>query len=112
MIRHVVGFGLHDPADIDRTVAALREHLAGIAPVERLEVGPNATHDPYGGGDGFDVVLYAEFADQDALNAFREDPAYQDSIAVVRPLRATRVVLDLETDQHAAVTSDPPKADA
>jgi hypothetical protein len=97
MIRHVVGFGLHDPADVDEAVSALRDHLGRIQSVQRLEVGRNATHDPYGGGDGFDVVLYAEFADQDALNAFRRHPAYQDSIAAVRPLRATRVVLDLET---------------
>lgn len=99
MIRHVVGFGLHDPGDIDEAVAALHEHLSGIASVERLQVGPNATHDPYGGGDGFDVVLYAEFADQQALHAFRADPAYEESIAAVRPLRATRVVLDLDAGE-------------
>jgi len=41
-----------------------------------------------------DVVVYGEFADAEALAAYKAHPIYKKSIAAVRPLRNLRIVAD------------------
>lgn len=41
-----------------------------------------------------DVVVYAEFADDEALQAYKAHPIYQQSIDIVRPLRELRIAAD------------------
>ena len=41
-----------------------------------------------------DVVVYAEFSSDEALNAFKSRPLYEESIERVRPNRELRFVAD------------------
>lgn len=41
-----------------------------------------------------DVVVYAEFADDAALQAYKTHPIYQQAIDIVRPLRELRIAAD------------------
>ena len=53
-----------------------------------FEVGLNAKLDQL--SDAIDVVVYAEFADEAALQAWKSHPLYAEAIRVVRPLRELR----------------------
>ena len=44
--------------------------------------------------DAIDVVVYAEFADEAALQAWKAHPLYAEAIRVVRPLRELRYSAD------------------
>ena len=44
--------------------------------------------------DDPDFIVYAEFADQKALDAYKAHPLYQKSISIVRPLRSMRIAAD------------------
>jgi hypothetical protein len=43
-----------------------------------------------------DVVVYGEFPDRAAFDAYKAHPLYQESTAAVRPLRDTRHAADYE----------------
>ncbi|SMO59837.1 Stress responsive A/B Barrel Domain [Thalassovita litoralis] len=92
MIRHVVFFSAKRPEDIEAIHDGLML-LAGIPAATRFEVGRNLQTDPIP-GTRVDLVVYAEFADQAALAAFKAHPLYQRSIDVVRPLRDQRISAD------------------
>lgn len=90
-IRHVVFFSAKDKADITR----IREGLSMLAQIphsSKFEVVQNSGVDTLSGE--VDVVVYAEFADADALAAYKAHPIYQRSIDVVRPLRELRIAAD------------------
>jgi hypothetical protein len=94
MIRHVVFFNARDPADR----AAIFEGLAlltQIAHADLIEVAHNQKVDQI--ANAVDFVVYAEFADEDALAAFKADPLYERSIQQVRPLRELRIAADYDT---------------
>ena len=94
MIRHIVFFSAADPADVD----AIREGLmmlADIPEAQHFEVGRNLGSDTIT-GPKIDVVVYAEFADEAALAAYKANPVYEDCIARVRPLREIRIAADFE----------------
>lgn len=95
MIRHIVFFSAKEPADLDEIEAGLRL-LEGIAAAERLEVRRNLRRDQL--ANDIDIVVYAEFADQAALDAYKADPAYARAIEIVRPLRELRLAADIESD--------------
>ncbi|MEJ6394343.1 Dabb family protein [Gymnodinialimonas sp. 2305UL16-5] len=91
LIRHVVFFSSKDPGYVDRIVAGL-SMLADIPSVSHFEVCLNRNEDRY--SNEVDVVVYAEFADEAALAAYRAHPIYQDCVDIVRPLREMRTAAD------------------
>ena len=96
MIRHIVFFSARDPADLERIEAGLRQ-LEGIPAASRLEVRRNLRHDQL--DDVVDIVVYGEFADQGALDAYKAHPLYAAAIAIVRPLRSHRFAADIEGEE-------------
>ncbi len=93
MIRHIVLFSAREPKDVPTIVAALST-LADIPQARVLEVSENTRRDQL--ANDFDVVLYGEFDDAQALAAYKADARYQAAIEVVRPLREQRVAVDVE----------------
>ena len=91
MIRHIVFFSARDRNDIERVRAGLAE-LARIPHSRVFEVALNSKVDPL--SDEVDVVVYAEFADQAALAAYKAHPLYAETTAKVKPLRELRVSAD------------------
>ncbi|AKS44987.1 Stress responsive A/B Barrel Domain [Octadecabacter temperatus] len=90
-IRHVVLFSAKDKADVARIVDGL-SMLADIPHASTFEVVQNSQVDALSGE--IDVVVYAEFVDDAALQAYKSHQLYQDAIAVVRPLREMRIAAD------------------
>ena len=68
--------------------------LAGIPQSTRFEVSTNTKVDVL--GNDVDVVVYAEFPDQEALDAYKAHPTYATCTAAVRPLRELRLSADIE----------------
>ena len=93
MIRHIVLFSAKDPDDVETIVSALRR-LREIPDVDHLEVVRNAKLDQY--SDEIDVIVYGEFADAEALARYKAHSIYQQTIAVVRPLRDLRIAVDYQ----------------
>ena len=77
--------------------------LQGIPGAPVLEVSRNLRADQLSGE--VDVVVYAEFPDQAALDAYKAHPLYQQSIALVRPLREMRVAADILAEVDSATTT-------
>jgi quinol monooxygenase YgiN len=92
MIRHIVFFSAKDP----KNVGAIRRGLAALAQIphsQKFEVSLNRKSDPLSGA--VDVVVYAEFADDAAVEAYRAHPVYKETIKVVKPLRELRFSADV-----------------
>jgi heme-degrading monooxygenase HmoA len=87
LIRHIVFFSAKEAGDIDAIADGLRR-LGGIPGARFFEVGINAKLDAL--SDAIDVVVYAEFADEAALQAWKSHPLYAEATRVVRPLRELR----------------------
>ncbi|MBM1631514.1 Dabb family protein [Sulfitobacter mediterraneus] len=90
-IRHVVFFSSKKVDDIDRIVDGLSK-LAEIPSVKHFEVSRNRNEDRF--GNEVDVIVYAEFENEEALSAYRAHQIYQDCIDIVRPLRDLRIAAD------------------
>jgi len=90
-IRHVVFFSAKNKDDVARIFEGL-SLLAKIPHADIFEVRKNTRDDALSGE--VDVVVYAEFASQDALSAYKSHPLYQESIDIVRPLRDLRIAAD------------------
>ena len=90
-IRHVVFFSAKNKEDISRIRDGLNM-LRDIPHSQTFEVSENKNVDALSGE--VDVVVYAEFKDDAALQAYKAHQLYQDSIAVVRPLRELRIAAD------------------
>ena len=92
MIRHIVYFSV-------RSAAHRRQVLEGLRLLEanphalHLEVGENLKLDSL--GNEVDFVVYGEFTDAAALEAFKAHPSYEASIAAVRPIRDLRMAADI-----------------
>ena len=87
MIRHIVLFSAKEAGDVGKIADGLRL-LGGIPGAGCFEVGLNAKLDQL--SDAIDVVVYAEFADEAALQAWKSHPLYAEATRVVRPLRELR----------------------
>lgn len=98
MIRHIVFFTAKDGVDAERLRDGL-SILTDIPHARHLEIGRNQKTDPL--SKEVDVVVYGEFDDEEALAAYKAHPIYQRSIALVRPLRETRLAANF--DAGAAV---------
>lgn len=90
-IRHVVFFSAADKADVSRIVQGLK-NLETIPHSSVFEVVENSRVDALSGE--VDVVVYAEFRDDEALRAYKAHPVYQETITLVRPLRELRIAAD------------------
>ena len=90
-IRHVVLFSAKDQADVTRIRDGLST-LADIPYASVFEVVQNTRVDALSGE--IDVVVYAEFEDDAAMQAYKAHPIYQKAIDVVRPLREMRIAAD------------------
>jgi len=91
MIRHIVFFSARDKADI----AAVAEGLGALGAIpgaDVFEVALNKKVDAI--SDDIDVVVYAEFRDDEALKAWKADVRYAETTRVVRPLRELRYSAD------------------
>ena len=95
MIRHIVFFSAKDRADLDR----IRTGLWGLKEIphhQHFEVSDNLQADQIN-GTPVDLVVYAEFTDADALEAYKAHQIYQDTITLVRPLRELRIAADIQS---------------
>jgi hypothetical protein len=90
-IRHIVLFSAKDQEDVARIVDGL-SMLKNIPHASILEVVQNNQVDAL--SVEIDVVVYAEFVNDAALQAYKTHQIYQDAIAVVRPLRDLRIAAD------------------
>lgn len=95
MIRHIVLFSAKDPADLEAVKKGL-DILRDIPGSHHFEVVYNSKRD--GLSKEIDVIVYGEFADMAALEAYKAHPLYQKSIDVVRPLRDHRIAVDFEAE--------------
>jgi len=96
MLKHVVIWKIRDPARKALHAAQVKaelESLAGrILGLLRVEVGIDIGYD----GDAHDVVLYSEFTDRAALDAYQTHPLHVAVKQVIGPLLAARHVVDWE----------------
>lgn len=92
MIRHIVYFSVRSAADRERVLDGLRL-LEANPHALLLEVGENLRLDSL--GNEVDFVVYGEFTDAAALEAFKAHPSYEASIAAVRPIRDLRIAADV-----------------
>ena len=92
MIRHIVFFTVKQGHDIE-TVREGLMMLAAIPHATHFEVGRNLQTDTIT-SDAPDLVVYAEFADEAALAAFRAHPTYDACTRHVRPMRVMRMAAD------------------
>ena len=92
MIRHIVFFTARDQADLERIHDGLS--ILGDNPhAAHFEIGRNLNADTMTSAP-VDLVVYAEFDNEDALAAYKAHPLYQKAIDLVRPLRDTRIAAD------------------
>ncbi len=93
MIRHIVLFRARDPKDARAVRDGLR-YLHAIPSATLLEVEFNARKDAW--SDEIDVVVYGEFEDEAALDAFKAHPVYEETIRLVKPMRDLRFAVDYQ----------------
>ena len=96
MIRHIVFFSVKPDQDVE-TVRKGLEQLGTIPHSDLFEVLPNSKVDPM--GNDIDLVVYAEFKDEEALFAFKKHPTYDATTQHVRPMRELRFSADVVTDK-------------
>jgi hypothetical protein len=92
VIRHIVFFSARNKDDVGLIVKGLKR-LGEIPHSTIFEVMQNTKTDPISGE--IDVVVYGEFKDADALAAYKAHPIYEQTTAVVRPLRELRISADV-----------------
>jgi hypothetical protein len=93
VIRHIVFFTAKTPDLVDDICQGLGQ-LAAIPHSNVFEVTRNRRLDLY--GNEVDVVVYAEFADQAAFDAYKAHPLYEQVTQLVRPMRDMRYAADVE----------------
>lgn len=92
MIRHIVFFSARHKEEIE----TIREELTALGRIPHstlFEVTVNTKVDPL--CDQIDIVVYAEFANQDALAAYKAHPLYNQTTLRVRPMRELRFSADV-----------------
>lgn len=98
LIRHIVLFTAKSPDKIDAICEGL-SLLAQIPHSRVFEVTRNSKVDLY--GNDVDVVVYAEFADRAAFDAYKAHPNYAEATRQVRPLRDMRYAADIVVPEKA-----------
>jgi len=92
MIRHVVFFSANAHHDVEKVRKGLMM-LADIPHADHFEVGRNLRDDVLT-QEAPDLIVYAEFANEAALAAFKAHPTYVACTAHVRPMREMRIAAD------------------
>ncbi len=92
MIRHIVLFSA-SPGQRETIVRDLRA-LEQIPSAQLCQVRENLGLDQQ--SREIDVVVYAEFIDQNALDEFKAHDIYHQTVRKVRPQRQLRLVADCE----------------
>jgi hypothetical protein len=92
MIRHIVFFSAKPGADLETIYHGL-SLLTGIPDRRHIEIGRVLKIDRIN-EQSPDFVVYSEFDDEQQLEAYKAHPLYQQSIAIVRPLRDLRIAAD------------------
>ena len=99
MVKHLVFWKLQEHAEgNDKTVNArlIKEKLEAlngqIEGLVTLEVGIDFT----GNATNYDVALYSEFIDQNALNGYQEHPKHKIAQSFVRAVNCGRACVDYE----------------
>lgn len=95
MIRHIVFFTAKSTDQIDAICEGL-SLLAHIPHSAVFEVRRNSKVDLY--ANEVDVVVYAEFTDRAAFDAYKAHPNYAEATRRVRPLRDMRYAADIVSD--------------
>jgi hypothetical protein len=91
MIRHIVFFSARHGVE----AIAVRDGLMTLASIptsSHFEVALNSKVDPLSGE--IDVIVYAEFPDEAALEAYKAHPIYAETTKRVRPMRELRYSAD------------------
>lgn len=97
-LRHVVSWRMSgdDAAERAEKARTIRDRLLALEPVVdeilELEVGVNEA-----GGDDFDIVLIADFVDEDALQRYQVHPEHEKVAALIRASAAGRACVDFTT---------------
>ncbi len=91
MIRHIVFFSVRPDHNID-TVRSELSRLGEIPYSTVFEVMKNTKTDAL--SDEIDLVVYAEFPDAAALEAYKAHPIWARTTATVRPMREIRISAD------------------
>lgn len=92
LIRHIVFFSVKPDIDVEAVRTGLME-LGRIPHSRHFEVAVNRKVDLY--ANEIDIVVYAEFDDGAALDAFKAHPIYEATTRAVRPLRELRFSADV-----------------
>jgi len=92
VIRHIVFFSIKPDQDIEEVRKNL-EQLGTIPHSNFFEVVLNQKVDPM--CDSIDLVVYAEFKDEEALFAYKKHPTYDATTQLVRPMRELRFSADI-----------------
>jgi hypothetical protein len=97
MIRHIVMWSLHQPADAPRFKALLDSCSSLVPGIVEFDVG--IRHDALEAN--VDVVLVSAFADAAQLDAYQHHPRHKEVAVQLGAMRAGRHVLDFEFDTSA-----------
>jgi quinol monooxygenase YgiN len=90
MIRHIVMWSLHNPAEAPRFKALLDSCASLVPGIVEFDVGIRET----GLDANIDVVLVSTFTDAVQLDAYQNHPHHKEVGAQLATLRASRHVLD------------------
>ncbi len=92
MIRHIVFFSVRRKEDVEAVRTGLQA-LGKIPHSRHFEVTLNTKVDLF--SNAIDVVVYAEFENEEALAAYKAHPIYADTTSKVKPLRELRYSADV-----------------
>ncbi len=94
MIKHIVMWRINEP--VRENALRIKQGLEGlngkIPGLLRLEVGIDFSRE----GESADVVLYSEFENRLALDAYQSHPAHGEVVPLVKAVRSERRVADYE----------------
>lgn len=97
MIRHIIMWQLYDEAEgytkeqnAKRVNEQLQDFRHRIPQIRDMQVGLNITSAQHAS----DVVLIADFVDQDALQQYQNHPVHQAFIRFIEPLRFAKHAVD------------------
>ena len=93
MITHVVAMTFLDKANREEAKARLEALTDQIEAITSMTVGLDVVGDPMGA----DLVLITTHADVAALKSYQAHPVHQEFGGWLRPLVASRVVVDYES---------------
>ena len=100
MIKHIVFFGLADnaegksKAENAQIIKKELENLKNLIPeIKKIEVGINYPNAPK---TNYDIALYSEFDNFDAIDIYQEHPEHKKVAAYIGKVRISRAAVDYE----------------